>query len=259
MSSASASGPSPATAAAAAPVETDAATGATGPMTQPPKFLVDMKAKFCRMCGGRLELSTPPEGKEWRHVCQNPDCGYIDYQNPKMVVGCIVEHEGKVLLCKRAIQPCYGKWTLPAGYMEWNESSAAGAARETWEEAHAQVSVIAPYAHWDIPMIGQAYILFRASLAPPYTFSSGPESLEVALFEPSAIPFEELAFSSVSTTLRLYLEDLRTGSFRFHHGVIDKRPGSLPNDPGAFVVRDHMALSVDLAGPSGGADTATQQ
>ncbi|EFJ46901.1 hypothetical protein VOLCADRAFT_44814, partial [Volvox carteri f. nagariensis] len=187
-------------------------------------------------CGGRLSVSKPTGDKEWRHVCGS--CGYVDYLNPKMVVGCVVEHQGKLLLCRRAIEPCRGLWTLPAGFMELNESTVGGAVRETWEEAHA--AVIAPYAHWDIPNIGQAYILFRAQLAPPYTYSSGPESLEVALFAPDDIPFDQIAFSSVAVTLRLYCEDLRTGAFRVHHGVIDKRPGSLPNDPGTFQLRDHV-------------------
>ncbi|KAG2447835.1 hypothetical protein HYH02_007291 [Chlamydomonas schloesseri] len=228
------------------------ASAASPAATEPPAWLQRIKSNYCRVCGSPLKLSKPDGEREWRHVC--PSCGYVDYHNPKLVVGCIVEHEGKILLCRRAIEPCRGLWTLPAGFMELNESTAAGAARETWEEANAAVKVLAPYAHWDIPVIGQAYILFRAALAPPYTFSAGTESLEVALFAPESIPFDQLAFSSVSITLRLYLEDLRAGSFRVHHGVIDKRPGSQPNDPGAFALRDHMALelggaSATAAGP----------
>ncbi|GLC44837.1 hypothetical protein PLESTB_001208800 [Pleodorina starrii] len=209
---------------------------------EPPSWMQKVKANFCRVCGGRLSVSKPSGDKEWRHVCGS--CGYVDYHNPKMVVGCVVEHRGQILLCRRAIEPCRGLWTLPAGFMELNESTAAGAARETWEEANAEVQIIAPYAHWDIPLIGQAYILFRARLAPPYTFSSGPESLEVRLFAPEDIPFDHLAFSSVAVTLRLYLEDMRAGAFRVHHGVIDKRPGSLPNEPGAFQLREHVALEL---------------
>ncbi|GIL56244.1 hypothetical protein Vafri_11679 [Volvox africanus] len=221
------------------------AQGSPERMAEPPPWMQKIKANFCRVCGGRLAVSKPSGDKEWRHVCSN--CGYVDYHNPKMVVGCVVEHQGKILLCRRAIEPCRGLWTLPAGFMELNESTAAGAARETWEEANAVVQVVAPYAHWDIPLIGQAYILFRAKLAPPYTFSSGPESLEVALFAPEDIPFREIAFSSVAVTLRLYCEDMRSGAFRLHHGVIEKRPGSLPNDPGAFQLRDHVALDVTSA------------
>lgn len=115
--------------------------------------------------------------------------------------------------------------------------------RETREEANAEVDVIAPYAHWDIPMIGQAYILFRAKLKEPASFSPGPESLETALFAPEEIPFDSLAFSSMHITLKLYVEDMKTGNFRSHHGVIDKQLGSLPNAPGTYVLRDHMALT----------------
>jgi len=213
---------------------------------EPPARLQKLKSNFCRMCGSTVELRRPEGEKEWRHVCSSPECGHIEYFNPKMVVGCIVEHQGKILLCKRAIEPCRGKWTVPAGFMELGESTAQGAARETWEEACAPVRVLAPYAHWDIPAIGQAYILFRAQLAAPFTFSPGTESLETALFEPQDIPFDQIAFSSVSLTLRYYLEDLRTGRFHVHHGVIDKRPGSGPNDPASFEVKQHMALPLAL-------------
>eukprot|EP00775_Hariotina_reticulata_P005531 gene5531-5767_t len=194
------------------------------------------------MCGGGMQLVQPDGDKEWRHVCDA--CGYIDYFNPKMVVGCIVEHAGKILLCRRGIDPCKGMWTIPAGFMEIGESSAAGAARETMEEANAHVQILGPYAHLDIPVIGQAYILFRAKLVAPYTFSAGTESLEVALFEPSSIPFDQLAFSSVSITLRHYLDDMATGVWHLHHGVIYKVPGSAPNDPAAFELRDHFSVPI---------------
>ncbi|GAX73460.1 hypothetical protein CEUSTIGMA_g912.t1 [Chlamydomonas eustigma] len=176
----------------------------------PPAHLKRIKSNFCRQCGSAMQLKrAKEEGSEdsdsnggWRHMCSNDECGYIDYFNPKMVVGCIVEHEGKILLCRRAIEPCKGLWTVPAGFMELDETTAEGAARETWEEAQALVQVLAPYAHWDIPMIGQAYILFRAKLVHPFTFSPGRESLETRLFHPGDIPFDQVAFSSVSSTLK---------------------------------------------------------
>lgn len=99
------------------------------------------------------------------------------------------------------IVPLQGKWTVPAGFMELNESTAEGAARETFEECNAHVHVLSPYVHWDIPAIGQAYILFRAQLAAPFTYSPGAETLETRLFDPKDIPFNDLAFSSVSTSL----------------------------------------------------------
>jgi len=108
---------------------------------------------FCQSCGGVMEQRIPEGEHEMRAVCSK--CGAIHYQNPKMVVGCLVEHENKVLLCKRSIQPSYGLWTLPAGYMELGESAAEGAVRETMEEAQADVEVISHFAHLDIPVIGQ--------------------------------------------------------------------------------------------------------
>jgi ADP-ribose/FAD diphosphatase len=102
-----------------------------------------------------MQIVVPRGETERRHQCSS--CSYIEYHNPKTVVGCLVEHEGKVLLCKRALEPCAGLWTLPAGYMELHESSAEGACRETWEEARAKVNVLGPYAHLDIPVIGQVH------------------------------------------------------------------------------------------------------
>ncbi|KAK9821087.1 hypothetical protein WJX74_010726 [Apatococcus lobatus] len=203
-----------------------------------------MQAKFCKQCGGTITFSIPEGDQEWRHVCTS--CGFIDYYNPKMVVGCIVEHKGKLMLCKRAIDPCKGKWTLPAGFMELNESSMAGARRETAEEANANVEVVAPYAHLDIPTIAQTYIIFRARLAEPYTYSAGTESLAVQFFEPHEIPFDQLAFSSVAITLEHYLQDCKQGTFHIHHGVIDKRPASSPNDPTTFTLRDHVAIPTQM-------------
>eukprot|EP01025_Chloroclados_australasicus_P061760 TRINITY_DN8116_c1_g1_i2.p2 TRINITY_DN8116_c1_g1~~TRINITY_DN8116_c1_g1_i2.p2 ORF type:complete len:153 (-),score=10.14 TRINITY_DN8116_c1_g1_i2:284-742(-) len=148
-------------------------------------------------------LSVPKGDQKQRHMCQG--CGFIDYQNPKMIVGCIVEHEDKVLLCKRAIEPCKGLWTVPAGFMELGETSMQGAQRETYEEAGARVFVSSPFVHFDIPVIGQSYLLFRANLLPPYTYSNGIESQEVKLYNIEDIPFEQLAFSSVSVALRSFL------------------------------------------------------
>lgn len=187
-----------------------------------------------------MEEKIPQGETHQRHVCTS--CGYVDYFNPKMVVGCIVEHEGKILLCRRAIEPCKGLWTLPAGFMELHESSAQGAVRETLEEANAHVEIISPYSHLDIPLIGQAYIMFRARLVAPFTFSAGQESLETRLFDPQDIPFDQIAFSSISITLRKYVADLHQGRFSFHHGVVDKVPGSKPNDPKGFSLRDDFIV-----------------
>lgn len=167
-------------------------------------------------------------------------CGRVHYQNPKMVVGCLVVHEDKVLLCKRSIEPSYGLWTLPAGYMELGESAVEGAVRETWEEANAEVDVQAPFAQLDIPRIGQSYVIFLAKLKTP-TFSPGSESLDCALFKLDEIPFERIAFSSISVALKMYMEDFKAGTIRVHHGVIDKRPGASPSDPLGYTVKDHIS------------------
>ncbi|CAK0784711.1 hypothetical protein CVIRNUC_007915 [Coccomyxa viridis] len=217
-------------------------TGSTASTSQ---AAVPQLSNFCRKCGGKIIMRQPPNENEVRHVCET--CGFIDYYNPKLVVGCIVEHEGKVLLCRRAIQPCKGLWTVPAGFLEMGESTAAGAARETWEEANARVEIMAPYAQWDIPVIGQSYLLFRAKLAAPHSFSPGAESLETELFEPRDIPFDEVAFSSVSTALRLFASDLADGSFHIHHGVIEKKAGAPPNDPAAFQLTDHFAIPTSVS------------
>jgi ADP-ribose/FAD diphosphatase len=104
------------------------------------------------------------------------------------------------------------------------------------------VLITSPYAHWDIPAIGQAYILFRAELEPPYAFSPGPETLETRLFSPDEIPYDSLAFSSVAITLQLWVQERQQGRFRVHHGVIDKLPGSSPNDPATLKLTDHFVL-----------------
>ncbi|KAL8215291.1 hypothetical protein R6Q57_004740 [Mikania cordata] len=111
------------------------------------------KLNFCQLCGGPTKYEKPDGDEKERAICTI--CGKIAYENPKMVVGCLIEHDNKVLLCKRKIQPSYGLWTLPAGYMEIGESATEGAIRETWEEAGAKVKVISPFAQLDIPLIGQ--------------------------------------------------------------------------------------------------------
>ncbi|KAK3030818.1 hypothetical protein RJ639_037199 [Escallonia herrerae] len=172
------------------------------------------KINFCQRCGGPTKHETPDGEEKLRAICTL--CGRIAYENPKMVVGCLIEHDNKILLCKRKIQPSYGLWTLPAGYLEIGESAAEGAMRETWEEAGAEVQVLSPFAQLDIPLIGQTYIIFLAKLKRPH-FSPGPESSECRLFAIDEIPFDSLAFSSM-----LYIEDLKAGNPKFHYGAINK-------------------------------------
>ncbi|CAH2058421.1 unnamed protein product [Thlaspi arvense] len=195
------------------------------------------KIKFCQWCGGPTKHEIPDGEEKLRAICTH--CDKIAYQNPKMVVGCLIEHEEKVLLCKRNIQPSHGLWTLPAGYLEVGESAAEGAMRETLEEAGATVEVISPFAQLDIPLIGQTYVIFLARLKNLH-FAPGPESLECRLFALDEIPFDSLAFSSIYVTLNLYLEDVKNGKLKFHYGTINKRPGSSPSDIRAFTLDYHL-------------------
>ncbi|XP_057768746.1 nudix hydrolase 23, chloroplastic isoform X2 [Salvia miltiorrhiza] len=195
------------------------------------------KINFCQLCGGPTKHEVPDGEEKTRAICTR--CGKIAYENPKMVVGCLIEHENKILLCKRNIQPSYGLWTLPAGYMEIGESAAEGAIRETWEEANAQVEILSPFAQLDIPLIGQTYVIFLAKLKRP-DFSPGPESSECKLFALEDIPFDSLAFSSMLVTLNLYLEDKRMGRLKFHYGIINKRPGTSPSEIREYTLDSHM-------------------
>ncbi|KAJ6839427.1 nudix hydrolase 23, chloroplastic [Iris pallida] len=208
-------------------------TSSSSPAVAAPK----PKVSFCQSCGGLTKQAVPDGEEKMRAVCTL--CGRIHYENPKMVVGCIVEHDGKVLLCKRKIPPSTGFWTLPAGFMEIGESAVEGATRETLEEACAEVEVLSPFAQLDIPLIGQTYIIFRAKLKKPH-FSPGPESLECALFGQDDIPFDSLAFSSIIVTLRMYVEDAKAGNFKFHYCTIHKRPGASLSDPTGFDVDYHL-------------------
>ncbi|KAA8518275.1 hypothetical protein F0562_015842 [Nyssa sinensis] len=195
------------------------------------------KIKFCQLCGGPTKHEIPDGEEKMRAICTL--CGKISYENPKMVVGCLIEHDNKILLCKRKIQPSYGLWTLPAGYMEIGESAAEGAIRETWEEASAEVEVLSPFAQLDIPLIGQTYIIFLAKLKRPH-FAPGPESSECRLFSLDDIPFDSLAFSSMLVTLKLYTEDRKVGRPKFHYGTINKRPGTSPSEIRAYTLDYHM-------------------
>jgi ADP-ribose/FAD diphosphatase len=191
--------------------------------------------QFCSGCGQSIERRIPAGEDRERHVCSA--CGTVHYQNPKMVVGCIVEHGGRILLCKRAIEPRRGYWTVPAGFLELGESTMAGAVRETREEALADVRILAPYAHFDVPHIGQAYIMYRAALQDE-RFGPGTESLEVELVPPDRIPWDQLAFPVVRHALELVIEDLQLGRFRVHHAA-------LVREQGRYELREHLALWVD--------------
>jgi ADP-ribose pyrophosphatase YjhB (NUDIX family) len=174
---------------------------------------------FCSNCGQPVIRRTPPGDDRLRFFCES--CGAVHYQNPKLVVGCIPEMEDQILLCRRAIEPCYGMWTLPAGYLENGETVAAGAKRETREEARARVEILDPYALYNICHVDQIYLMFRARLIDK-RFQAGSESLEVKLFSENDIPWQEIAFRVITATLLQYFDDRRNGSFPFYIGNIAK-------------------------------------
>ena len=147
-----------------------------------------------------------------------------------MVVGCIPEKNDRILLCRRAIEPCSGKWTLPAGYLENGETVAQGAARETLEEAHAPVEIIAPYAMYNICYVNQIYLMFRARLVDNH-FRPGAESLEVRLFGQNEIPWQDLAFPVMRQTLLQYFKDRLSGRFPFYIGDIVSKSPRRPTTP----------------------------
>jgi len=173
--------------------------------------------KFCSDCGGALVDRVPPGDDRTRRWCK--ECAKAHYQNPLVVVGCLVERGDELLLCRRAIEPAHGKWTTPAGFLELGETLAEGAARETREEAGAAVEVVAPHSHLDLTHIGQHYAMFRARLTAPEV-APGEESLECAFFRPEDIPWSELAFPAVHFALRLLLDDRAAAASHLHHGQL---------------------------------------
>ncbi len=154
--------------------------------------------------------TVPPGDNRERSVCA--ECGFIDYQNPKIVVGSVVMHEGRVLLCRRSIEPRRGYWTLPAGYLEIGESAEEGARREAREEANADIEIDRLLAIYSITRISQVQLMFRARLAAP-DVSPGEETSEVGLFEWTDIPWAELAFPSVNWALRSHHETAGRSDF----------------------------------------------
>jgi ADP-ribose pyrophosphatase YjhB (NUDIX family) len=152
-----------------------------------------------------------------RHICDA--CGEIFYENPKIVAGCIPVWEQQILLCRRAIEPRFGWWTLPAGFMENGETTAEAAARETWEEARSRVEIDELYAVFNLPQINQVYMMFRARL-PVLDFAPGVESLECRLYHEAEIPWQELAFPTITHTLRHFFADRARGRFEFRCGDI---------------------------------------
>jgi ADP-ribose pyrophosphatase YjhB (NUDIX family) len=175
---------------------------------------------YCSECGTPVTLKIPEGDNRLRFVC--PNCNTVHYQNPLVIVGILPEYNQQILLCKRAIEPQKGRWTLPAGFMENDESTLEGALRECQEEAHASVNEPTLYALYDIPYINQVYVFYRAQLA-NLDFGPSAESTEVALFDEQDIPWDELAFPVVTAVIKRFLNDRKKDSFEVFNDVIERR------------------------------------
>jgi len=165
--------------------------------------------KYCSNCSQPVASIVPAGDNRPRWVCRS--CGTVHYENPRIVAGCVPEYQGQILLCRRAIEPRRGYWTVPAGFMENGETLAEAAARETWEEALARVEIGRLFSVVDIVQAAQVHVFFTGTLAQP-EFGAGAETLESYLCDPGDIPWADLAFPSIRIALEHYLEDRRTGN-----------------------------------------------
>lgn len=182
-----------------------------------------MQKRFCTYCGQPTVSTVPAGDNRPRRHC--PACNAVHYENPLIVVGCVPEYHGRILICRRAIEPRRGYWTVPAGFMELNETLQDGAARECLEEALAQVDIGTPLALVNIPEAGQVHVFFRARMSSE-VHGAGEESLEAQLVEPAAIPWDDIAFPSTRYALEQYLADRAAGTEGIHLTTLQRR------DPG---------------------------
>ncbi|MDP2324520.1 MAG: NUDIX hydrolase [Gammaproteobacteria bacterium] len=178
--------------------------------------------KYCSNCGRSVSTRIPAGDNRPRAVCG--ECGTVHYVNPKLVVGCVPEFQGQILLCRRAIEPRRGFWTVPAGFMEIGETLAEAALRETWEEALARVEIGRLFSIVDVVHARQVHVFFEGRLLLP-EFGAGFETLETRLYSPQNIPWPELAFRSIWIALEQYLEDGRSGNREVR---LSAAPGSHP-------------------------------
>jgi ADP-ribose pyrophosphatase YjhB (NUDIX family) len=179
-----------------------------------------MDIKFCMTCGSPIHMKIPPDDDHTRAVCTI--CGQVHYTNPTMVVGTVPEWEGKILLCKRNIEPQKGKWTLPAGYLENGESVGEGAKRETREETGSEVKQLKPYRMFNIVFVNQIYFMFRAYLESE-DFGPTMESAEVQLFDKKDIPWDYIAFPVIWHTLDHYFKDRANNKYPFRIFDINRK------------------------------------
>jgi len=176
-------------------------------------MLQQRQIKHCRSCGAAVEYLVPDDDNRPRAVC--PTCGTIHYENPLNVVGTVPVFGDRVLLCRRNIEPRYGKWTLPAGFMELGETVEQGAIRETIEESGAHIETEGLFSLLNVVRVGQVHFFYRARLVDAHV-DPGPETIEAQLFTEDEIPWDEIAFRTVETTLRLYFQDRKSGAFTLH-------------------------------------------
>lgn len=177
---------------------------------------------FCSVCGSKTNTIIPAGDTHSRAVCSSDNCATIHYVNPNNVVGVIPESsDGRILLCRRAIEPRKGYWTFPAGFMELKETMATGAAREAEEEAEANVEILALQSVIDVPFAGQVHIMYRGTLIDD-AFGVGEESLESALFEEKDIPWDDIAFPTVKYALKTFLNDRAVGHYKIHTALINR-------------------------------------
>ena len=180
-------------------------------------MLVPRAIKHCRTCGAPTRYAVPEGDNRERATCSA--CGTVHYENPTNIVGTVPVWEEKVLLCRRNIEPRYGLWTLPAGFMELGETTAEGAQRETDEEAGAHIELEGLFTVLSVPRVGQVHLFYRARMLDTH-LAPGPETIEARLFREDEIPWAELAFRTVRETLRLYFADRQTGRFGVHSADI---------------------------------------
>ena len=170
--------------------------------------------KFCSDCGNPLERKIPPGDHLPRYLCAA--CGTIHYRNPKVIVGCIPEWEdGRILMCKRAIEPRLGKWTFPAGFLELAETSGQGAAREAQEESQALIEIGELFVVINVPYVSQLYLIHRARMTAPH-FGPTTESSEVVLMREDEIPWDQIAFPTIWHSLKFFFADRAAGQPGFH-------------------------------------------
>lgn len=169
--------------------------------------------RHCTACGHAVEIRTPADDHQPRHVC--PACGHVQYRNPKVIVGVIPEWDGRILLCKRAIHPRHGLWTFPAGFLELNETSAEGAAREAREESQADVEVQDVLAVIGVPHVSQLYVIHRGRLRSDH-HGPTPESSETRLVTEAEIPWDQIAFPTIWQSLKFFCDDRAAGVRTVH-------------------------------------------